>query len=124
MQDFFFRGIQLHAACIVRHKFMGVLNLVFNVDCHIFHSFVVKVICPMHPGAIVGHIPDSDSETIMANSYRLSVLVKADHITKSSANIVAKMADGFLGNVIGIGKIAINGMGSKYILAQLPIQLV
>ena len=73
---------------------------------------------------MVGHIPDRDSEAIMANSHRVSFLVKANHFTDRPANIVAEMANGFLGNVIGIGKIALQGVGSEHFLAQLPIQPV
>ena len=73
---------------------------------------------------MVSHIPDRDSETIMANIHRVSFLVKAAHFTERPANIAAKMADSFLGNVIGIGKIALQGVGSEHFFAQLPIQPV
>lgn len=72
----------------------------------------------------MGYIPNRDSEAIMADSHRVSALVKANHFTEMPANIVAKMANGFLGNVIGIGKIALKGMGSEHFFAQLPIQSV
>ena len=81
---------------------MGILNLIFNVDGHICHYLVMKVICPVHPSAMMGYTADGVSEAILTNSYGVTVLVKTNHITESSTDVIAKMADGFLGDVISV----------------------
>ena len=74
--------------------------MIFNVDGHICHYFVVKVICPVHPCAMMGHAADGVPEALLTNSYRVTVLVKTNHITESLADVIAKIADGFLGDVV------------------------